>query len=97
MFARVTHIETLRSKIDDAIAIYRDSVVPAAKQQKGFVSTCLLSDRKTGKIIAFVLWDTEADMMVNEASGYYHQQLDKFKDISVKPLTREHYEVTVEA
>jgi heme-degrading monooxygenase HmoA len=97
MFARVTHIETLRSKIDDAIAIYRDSVVPAAKQQKGFVSTYLLSDRKTGKIIAFVLWDTEADMMVNEASGYYHQQLDKFKDISVKPPTREHYEVTVEA
>jgi hypothetical protein len=97
MFARVTHIETLRSKIDDAIAIYRDSVVPAAKQQKGFVSTHMLSDRSTGKSIAVVLWDTEADMMVNEASGYYHQQLDKFKAVAVKPITREHYEVTVEA
>jgi hypothetical protein len=35
------------NKIDEAIKLYRDSVVPAAKSQKGYRGIYLFTDRKT--------------------------------------------------
>ena len=95
MYARVTITQTLLSKIDESIGIYRDSVVPAAKQQKGCKGTYLLTDRKTGKALSIALWETEADMMAGENSGYYKQQVAKFKDLFSAPPVREAYEVSV--
>lgn len=97
MNARVTIVQMLPAKIDEAIGIYRDSVVPAAKQQKGFKSIYLLTDRKTGKGISIALWETEADMTAGETSGYYQQQIAKFKDIFTAPPVREAFEVAVQA
>ena len=34
MYARVTIVQVLPGKMDEAIDIFRDSVVPAAKEQK---------------------------------------------------------------
>jgi heme-degrading monooxygenase HmoA len=82
--------------MDEAIAIYRDSVMPAAKQQKGFKGLSLLTDRSTDKGISIVFWETEADMKAGEASGYYQQQLGKFKDVFGAPPVREQYEVSVQ-
>ncbi len=97
MFARVTIGQFLPAKMDEATAIYRDSVVPAAKQQKGFNGLYVLGDRKTGKGLTIALWETEADMMAGENSGYYQQQVAKFKDLLSAPPVREAYEVTVRA
>jgi heme-degrading monooxygenase HmoA len=83
--------------MDEATGIYRDSVVPAAKQQKGFKGLYVLGDRKTGKGLTIALWETEADMMAGENSGYYQQQVAKFKDLFSAPPVREAYEVTVQA
>lgn len=96
MYARVTITQSLPSKIDESISIYRDSVVPAAKQQKGCKGTYLLTDRKTGKALSIAFWETEADMTAGENSGYYQQQIAKFKGLfSVTPV-REAYEVSVQ-
>jgi len=97
MQARVTLVQVLPDKMDEAIAIYRDSVVPAAQQQKGCKGLLMLSDRNTGKGISITMWETEADMTVGESSGYFQQQLDKFKDVFGAPPVREQYEVTVQA
>jgi heme-degrading monooxygenase HmoA len=97
MNARVTIVQILPGKIDEAISVYRDSVVPAAKQQKGYKGVYLLTDRNTGKGISVALWETEADMTAGETSGYYQQQLAKFKDIFGAPPVREAYEVSVQA
>jgi len=35
MYARVTIVQVLPGKMDEAIGIFRDSVVPAANLQKG--------------------------------------------------------------
>lgn len=83
--------------MDEAIALYRDSLVPVAKQQKGYQGLYLLTDRNTGKTMSITFWETEADMMANEASGYYQQQLAKFKDALGAPPVREAYEVSVQA
>ena len=97
MYARVTISQTLPGKEDEGIALYRDSVVPAAKQQKGFKGTYLLTDRKMGKSISITLWETEADMTAGESSGFYRQQVAKFKDFYGAPPVREAYEVVVRA
>ena len=36
MHARVVTIQTQLGKMEEAIRIYRDSLIPAAKEQKGF-------------------------------------------------------------
>ena len=97
MYARVTIVQIQPGKTDEAIGIYRDSVVPAAKQQKGFKGLHLLTDRNTGKGISVVLWETEAEMKAGESSGWYQQQLAKFKDLFGAPPVRELYEVSVQA
>ena len=43
VYARVTIVQFLPGRTDEAIAIYRDSVVPAAKQQKGCKGVYLFS------------------------------------------------------
>ena len=96
MFARVTRSQMLPGKFDEAIRINQDSVVPAAKQQKGFIGIYGMGDRSTGKSMTISLWETEADMKACEASGYYQQQLAKFKDLLGAPPVREQYEVTVQ-
>ena len=96
MHARVTVSQIKPDKIDEALALYRDSVVPTAKQQRGFKALLNLSDRTTGKGLSIVLWETEADMKAGEASGYYQQQLAKFKDLFATPPVKEHYEVAVQ-
>jgi heme-degrading monooxygenase HmoA len=96
MYARVTIGQILLAKMDEAIGIYRNSVVPAAKQQMGFKGLYVLTNRKTGKGLTIALWETEADMTAGENSGYYQQQVAKFKDILGAPPVREAYEVTVQ-
>lgn len=97
MYARVTIVQVLPGKEDEAIGIFRDSVVPAAKEQKGNKGHYLLTDSKSGKNISISLWETEDDMTVGESSGHYQQQLAKFKGIFAAPPVREDYEVTVQS
>lgn len=95
MYARVSIGQMPPAKADEAVGIYRDSVLPAARQQKGFKGLYVLTDRKTGKGLTIALWETEADMTAGENSGYYQQQVGKFKHLFSAPPLREAYEVTV--
>jgi len=96
MFARLTIVQMKTDKLDETIKIFEDSVVPAAKSQKGFQGAYLLTDRNTGKGISCTLWDSEEDADANEQSGYYQQQLDKLKDFLTAQPVREGYEVSVQ-
>ncbi len=101
MFARLTVAEVLMGKLDEALKLYEDSVIPAAKSQKGYRGAYLLSDDKTGKVIAITLWDSEADTAaqewVTEDRGYYKEQLAKFRDYFVGTPIREGYDVKVQS
>lgn len=97
MFAQVVRIQIQPGKIDEAIAIFRDSVVPAARQQKGFKNAYLLIDRTANKAIGFSLWESEADIAAMAESGFYQEQVAKFGAIFAGPPEREVYEVTVQS
>lgn len=94
-FARLTITQSKIESYDEMVKLYHDSVVPAAKSQKGYLGILLLSDRKTGKSISVALWESEADAIANEKSGYYQEQINKFKNFFTAPPTREQYEVSV--
>jgi heme-degrading monooxygenase HmoA len=97
MFARVTVVQVDLNKFDETTDIFRDSVLPAAKSQEGYQGAYLLTDRNTGKGIAITLWDSEVEALANEQSGYYQEQLGKFKGFFTAPPVREGYEVSIQA
>ena len=77
MFARIITGKMKIESIDEAVAIYNDSVVPAAREQNGFKNSHLFTDPKTGKYISITVWETEEDMVSGDQSGYLQKQLDK--------------------
>ena len=97
MFARLIICEWKNDKLDEGIKLYGDSVIPAAKSQKGFRGGYLLTDRKTGKGISIALWESEEDLIAGEESGYLKEQLSKFKDYFATSPVREIYEVSLQA
>lgn len=97
MFARFTIIQVTVDKVDEVIKIYEDSVVPAAKSNKGFSGIYLFTDRKTGRGYSISLWDSEEDAIENEQSGYYKEQVGKFTEYFTAPPVQEGYEVSVQA
>ena len=94
-FARVTITQGKIDKVDELIKLYAESVIPAAKSQKGYRGILLLTNRETGKSISISFWDSEEDAIANEKSGYYQEQVAKFKDLFTAQPIKEGYEVTV--
>ena len=97
MYAQVVRIQIQPGKMNEGVAIFRDSVLPAARQQKGFKNAYLLIDRKADKAIGFSLWDSEADVVAVAESGFYQEQVAKFGVVFAGPPEREVYEVTVQS
>ncbi len=97
MYARTVSGLIQPDKVDQVVDIYRDSIAPAAKQQKGSKGVFFLVDRKTGKFVSLAMWDTEADMIAGEASGYLREQIAKAAPTFAGPPVTEHFEVAVQA
>ncbi len=97
MFARVNLNQVAVERVDDVIRIWKESVIPSAKSQKGFCGAYLLTDRKTGKGFGITLWESEEDAIANEQSGYYQEQLSKFANVFTTPPVRVGYEVSAQA
>ena len=97
MFARMTILQVQPENADTAIKLFRRSVIPEARKQKGYRGSCLLTDVKSGKAIVVTFWRREADAAANEESRYYQEQLVKFLQYFSGPQMREGYTVSVHA
>ncbi len=95
MFARLTTAEFKPGTLDELISTYRDSIVPAAESQKGYIKAYLLTDSKTNKGISISVWESEDDAVAGEQSGYYPEQVGKVKRLFASVPVREGYEVSV--
>ncbi len=95
MYARTVVMQGTPETAEQARKIFADSVMPAAKQQKGFSGALFLSDPNTGKGMSITLWETEADLKAGEGSGYLKEQIAKFGPLLVGPPTREVFVVAV--
>jgi quinol monooxygenase YgiN len=97
MHARVVSNQIQPGKMDEWLAIVRDSIVPALKEQDGFQGFVALVDREHGKSIGYSMWDSASDLAAGETSGNYQQQIAKLGDVLAAPPARDVYEVTVVA
>lgn len=96
MYGRVMTMEIRSGGEDEAIAIYRDCVVPAASEQKGFKGALLLVDRSTNRAMAISLWESQADIEAAMATGHLQPQAAKLISTFAAPPVRETYEVAVQ-
>ena len=94
MVARVTHVKVKPEDLEEAVRLFDDSVVPAAKEEEGFMGALLLT-RADGRALVIDLCDTVEHMRANERSGLYQREVTKFAGKIVERPTREFYDVAV--
>jgi hypothetical protein len=59
MQARISTIEGDGSKIDDALKVINEKILPALKALDGFTAANFLVDRSAGKLVGVSFWDNE--------------------------------------
>ena len=96
MFAIAVTSKVQLDKIDEATAIFRDSVVPAYQQLNGFKSALLMIDPASGNSLGISMWESETDRSAVQSSGALQEQLGKFAAVLVAPPVTGTYEVKVQ-
>lgn len=93
MHARTVKFNVSPGKAEEGIKLFQDSVLPAAAKQPGFRGGMMLVDRTDNSALSITLWDSEAELMRSETSGYYAEQIEKIKPLLSSPPERKVYEV----
>ena len=96
MQARVVSMEMLPINVGEAVRIYQDRVLPAAREQEGFRGALMLTDPDTGEGLSITLWSSEEDMHASEARGFYHRKLSELDALFISTPVRKHYEVSAQ-
>ena len=96
MVARVTlaEVDTMRMRLEDAIDLYKQSVLPALREQPGYEGAYVLATPE-GKAMVLTFWEDEEASASGVASGFYAEQVEKFVTFFRSPPGRDAYEVVV--
>jgi len=65
MYARIVTFQLQLGKLDEALKIARESILPELRQRAGVQEITVLLDRSTNKMAAISLWRTEADLQAD--------------------------------
>ena len=96
MHARVVGLRVLPINVGEAVRLYQDRVVPAAREQEGFRGALMLTDPDTGEGLSISMWNSEEDMHASEVSGYYYRKLSELDALFISTPVRKHYEVSAQ-
>jgi quinol monooxygenase YgiN len=96
MYARLATIQFHPGTLDEAVQIYRDSVVPGTRQQPGFQGVLAVVDRSANRAISITLWQTEAEAQASATGGHLQAQINKFASHLAAPPVVETFEVVVQ-
>jgi len=98
MIARATmaEIDPVRMSVDDAVELFRESVIPALHEQPGYEGVYVLVAPE-GEALVLTFWDSEAsaDAGLAGSRSFYREQVEKFVTIYAAPPGRETYEVVL--
>jgi len=95
MYARIVTSQFKPGSVEQAIALWQDSMTSPLKQARGFKEALVTGDRQTGKAVTVTLWDTEADATEFDSSEPYQRALELFGELFATPPSREQFEVFV--
>jgi heme-degrading monooxygenase HmoA len=98
MIARVTtaDLDFVRTTLEDAVEVFRESVLPALDEQPGYEGSYVLVSPE-GKALVLTFWATveDADSGIAGARSFYAEQVAKFATIYRSPPGRESYDVVL--
>jgi hypothetical protein len=66
MFARLAWSRIGTERIDEAVRVYRETILPALRTKTGFLGAVVLADRTGGEGIASSYWQTAETMATSE-------------------------------
>ncbi len=97
MYVRAANVSIRPGKMQEVIDLHNDSLIPAAKAQKGWQGSYLMTDTVNGKILSITVWESEEEMVASETgSGYLQEQVAKFDSVFAEPPNFSHYELSAE-
>ena|ERR1700730_2592376 len=67
MFVRASTITGDPARADEGTRFYTEQMVPAVKEEPGFLGALLLADRVTGKSLGLTFWETREALQESEA------------------------------
>ena len=98
MVVRATEaeIDVVRTNPNDAIALFKESVIPALHEQEGYEG-CYVLLSEEGKMLVLSFWTSDETARASRLSGFYQAQIEKFSDLVVFRAApgREAYEVVI--
>ncbi len=96
MYARLITMHLKHGNAEKVAALYRDSILPALRNQRGFLETNFGID-KNGKAITFVVFENEQDALLSEENGYLSEQIAKAMPFLDYPPIVEYFEIPVKS
>lgn len=96
MHASVLSGQVKPGRLDDAIDIYKMSILPVLQAQSGFKRSILLCNPDTHQFMMLFFWESLGDLLANEASAYLQAQFHKIRPHCVGLLANEHYVVNIQ-
>jgi heme-degrading monooxygenase HmoA len=90
MYVRLTYLNFLPGKLEEAKRIYFNELVPVVKKQKGNLDCKMLEPvNKEDDFISLTVWDSKEDADAYHASGVYKQLVDRVRHTySKEPVLR---------
>ena len=95
MYARVVDVPFQPAKLDEAVKIVNEAIVPEMRKQPGFKTQFLFTERPTGRAISLNIWETMEDLTRFETSPVYKQLMAKLGGVLAGPPSGKGYEVSV--
>ncbi len=96
-FARLSFVKLKPDvSLEETRKIWDESVIPAAKEQKGLIGGFLLVTEERDEAVAVTLWESKEDALAGEKSSYYQDQVKKFAAYIAAPPERKHYDINSE-
>ncbi|MEM9357079.1 MAG: antibiotic biosynthesis monooxygenase family protein [Pseudomonadota bacterium] len=90
MYARFSEVQVKPGKVNDFVQIFKDQMIPPAREQPGFKGVTVLADETVSLVLLTSYWETEADAKaVEPSSGSIQTQMSKIAElIEQKPDVR---------
>ena len=84
MVVRATEaeIDVVRTNPADAIALFKESVIPALHEEDGYEG-CYVLLSEEGKLLVLTFWTSDETARASRLSGFYQAQIEKFSDLVV--------------
>jgi heme-degrading monooxygenase HmoA len=96
MYARIITSQLKPGTFDQALAIWRESIIPSLENTQGFRGGYMSSDPNTGKGMVVTLWETLADANAMNSSGKYQESITLFAKLLDSKPDLEQLEVMVQ-